>query len=130
MIRRLLRTISTRQLHVISRSKTNIKPDSNSFKQYYLPLHDRISPDAYIPMVLFYPSHSSDHSPQDEIAETPISNRLKYSLSETLTKYYPYAGRLRTEFHVDCRDEGVDFVEARIRCRLSEVLDKTPKKGE
>ncbi|KAI8008369.1 Vinorine synthase [Camellia lanceoleosa] len=55
-----------------------------------------------------------------------ISERLKVSLSETLTRFYPLAGRLRDNFLVDCNDDGVDFVEARVinNFHLSNFLDR------
>ncbi|KAL7193595.1 hypothetical protein ACSBR2_025239 [Camellia fascicularis] len=54
-----------------------------------------------------------------------ISERLKASLSETLTRLYPLAGRLRDNLLVDCNDDGVDFVEARvINFHLSNFLDE------
>ncbi|KAI8008371.1 Vinorine synthase [Camellia lanceoleosa] len=55
-----------------------------------------------------------------------ISERSKVSLSETLTRFYPLAGRLRDNLLVDCNDDGVDFVEARVinNFHLSNFLDR------
>lgn len=120
----------TRQLHVISRSGTSIikpaSPTPENFKVYHLPLHDRMMPNIYIPAIFFYAdiNKAADH-------KSTVSNLLKNSLSETLTKYYPYAGRLRPSgSSVDCNDEGVHFVEARIGCKLAHVLEKDPAKED
>ncbi|WOH04884.1 hypothetical protein DCAR_0624296 [Daucus carota subsp. sativus] len=125
MIRRL---ISKRQLHVVSRSKTNIKPASPTplqLKHYHLPFHDRMMSDVYNPIIFFYPN------PQPLAENTTISNLLKKSLSKTLSKYYPFAGRLSPSgSHVECNDEGVQFFEAQISCKLSEMLRKPPVREE
>lgn len=82
-------------------------------------------PTFYVPMILFY------SNPQQLASKTTIPHLLKNSLSKALSKYYPFAGRLRSAgSYVDCNDEGVQFVEARIECTLSEVLKKAPAKEE
>ncbi|WOG83576.1 hypothetical protein DCAR_0102753 [Daucus carota subsp. sativus] len=132
-LRGLIRSsIFRRQLHVISRSSSNIRPASptpSKLKQYNIPLHDRMIPDFSIPMVFFYPinsNHSSKAIP-DNVSKSDV---LKKSLSETLSKYYPFAGRLCSGSYVDCNDQGVHFVDAQIECKLSEVLEKPPVKEE
>lgn len=41
--------------------------------------------------------------------------KLEKSLSETLAQFYPFAGRfVRDDFSVECNDEGVDYLEARV----------------
>ncbi|XP_042019172.1 vinorine synthase-like [Salvia splendens] len=46
-------------------------------------------------------------------------NRLRQSLSETLTIFYPIAGTVVQNSHVDCDDTGAEFVEARVHAPLS-----------
>ncbi|WOG93670.1 hypothetical protein DCAR_0312956 [Daucus carota subsp. sativus] len=120
--------ISTRTLHVISRSETNVKPASSTplnLKKYHLLYHDLMLPNVYIPLIFFY------SNPQELIDKATIPNLLKNSLSQALNKYYPFAGRLRSAgSYVDCNDEGVQFHEARIACTLSEVLKRAPAKEE
>ncbi|KAL8136266.1 acyltransferase-like [Apium graveolens] len=114
---------------VISRSITCIKPASptpESFKRYNLPLHDRLMPTMFIPAIFFYPSinNSADR-------KSTISDLLKNSLSETLSRYYLFAGRLRSSgSYVDCNDEGVQFVEAQIGSKLSCFLERAPAKED
>ncbi|KAL8097420.1 diaboline synthase-like [Apium graveolens] len=123
--------ISKTQLHVVSRSRTNVKPASPTplkLKHYNLPSHDLMMPDFYMPLILFYPN------PQ---LSTPLASKtailclLKNSLSKTLSEYYPFAGKLSSSgSYVDCNDEGIHFLEARIACKLSEILEKPPVKDE
>ncbi|CAN0839239.1 Stemmadenine O-acetyltransferase, partial [Linum grandiflorum] len=47
---------------------------------------------------------------------------LKWSLSETLSDYYPLAGRVRDNFAIHDFHEGVPFVEAQVECHLSDFL--------
>ncbi|KAI3870597.1 hypothetical protein MKW92_037077 [Papaver armeniacum] len=39
---------------------------------------------------------------------------LKKSLAETLTRYYPLAGRIKYDKSVECNETGVDYIEARV----------------
>ncbi|XP_027081091.1 diaboline synthase-like [Coffea arabica] len=103
-------------------SKVLIKPSlptSEHLKTYNLSVLDQLSPHFYLPIVLFYPPPDSGNSSN----YTTISSHLKKSLSETLTHYYPFAGRLApNKDSIDCNDEGLDFYEARIECKISDVL--------
>ncbi|KAK4370790.1 hypothetical protein RND71_010265 [Anisodus tanguticus] len=48
---------------------------------------------------------------------------LKKSLAECLSEYYPLAGTFRDEDSVvECNDEGVEFIEARINCNISQII--------
>ncbi|KAJ9555427.1 hypothetical protein OSB04_010041 [Centaurea solstitialis] len=68
-----------------------------------------MTPNTFIPMVVFYPSNTDVKMFE-----------LKNSLSQTLTKYYPFAGRHAkiAPSYVDCNDDGVAFVEASIDSTL------------
>ena len=60
------------------------------------------------PTALFY--YSADGSAGAEEVERRI-NRLEMSLSETLTRFYPLAGRYMEDGNwVDCDDEGLSFL--------------------
>ncbi|KAJ9176245.1 hypothetical protein P3X46_011580 [Hevea brasiliensis] len=95
--------------------KETIKPSSPTppdLKTVKLSLLDQFTPVSYIPLILFYPA----------CAER--SQMLKTSLSETLTLWYPLAGRLKDNAYVECEDQGAEYLEARINCPLSEFLNK------
>ncbi|WCJ36910.1 HXXXD-type acyl-transferase family protein [Euphorbia peplus] len=97
-------------------SKETIKPYSSTpqhLKNYKLSLLDQLAPPIYVPVILFYTSTPS-------FAEK--SNRLKKSLSETLTLYYPLAGRIKNSYSIDCNDQGASYIEARIPGEMSMIL--------
>lgn len=60
-------------------------------------------------------------NPKEDIIGTNLIQRLKSSLSHTLTRFYPLAGRIHG-VTVDCNDEGVLFTEARTDVPLSDFL--------
>ncbi|XP_023754021.2 acyltransferase Pun1 [Lactuca sativa] len=93
-----------------------VKPSSptpNYLKTFKLSLLDQLAMHSYIPILLIYESGS--------LTNTDV---LKETLSQTLTKYYPFAGRLRKDgITVDCGDQGVVFVEAKISgCGVADFL--------
>ncbi|OWM73853.1 hypothetical protein CDL15_Pgr018913 [Punica granatum] len=47
---------------------------------------------------------------------------MRQSLSQTLSHFYPLAGRIRGNLHVECNDEGALYSEARVDCHLAEFL--------
>ncbi|KAI4389634.1 hypothetical protein MLD38_001840 [Melastoma candidum] len=93
-------------------SKEHIKPSSPTptpLKTYNLCLLDHLIPAPYAPILLFY-------------AGGIDLFRLKQSLSETLTCFYPLAGKIGSEISINCDDGGALFVETRVNCSLSEFL--------
>ncbi|KAL8242537.1 hypothetical protein R6Q59_012839 [Mikania micrantha] len=95
--------------------RETIKPFSRTpphLRTYNLSEMDFLYPKIYIPLLLIYPK-SSTTGEQKAIL-------LKKSLSQTLTRYYPFAGRLPTpaSSYVDCNDKGVLFLEARSDTQL------------
>nr|GFB64762.1 acylsugar acyltransferase 3-like [Tanacetum cinerariifolium] len=88
MISSLVRFGSRRKLHTIV-SREIMKPSSptpSHLKTYNLSMFDQLAPDAYVPLVIFYPNYSN----------IDLNSRLKLldmkkSLSQTLTQYYPFA---------------------------------------
>ncbi|KAL5552675.1 hypothetical protein UlMin_040076 [Ulmus minor] len=103
-------------------SKEMIKPSSPTpqhLRRYQLSFLDQISPPVYNPCIIFYSfqTHSELINTTNE-----ISHKLKKSLSDVLTKFYPLAGRLTENPFVDCNDEGIPFFEARVKCQLHDVI--------
>ncbi|KAL9998200.1 putative deacetylvindoline O-acetyltransferase [Helianthus debilis subsp. tardiflorus] len=117
-IGKLLR-FGRRQLHTII-SRDIIKPTNptpSHLQTYNLSELDLLIGKLYLPMLLFYPNKDScSLTAQDK------TRVLKNSLSQSLTKYYPFAGRLTTHKtpYVDCNDNGVVFLEARSEAKLVE----------
>nr|GLL17553.1 vinorine synthase-like [Ipomoea trifida] len=99
-------------------SKELIKPSIPTPPEnlgYNLSFLDEPTPHFYIPLVLYYHNHT--HTNQSEIL-----SRLKSSLSKTLTKFYPLAGRNKGQTLVSCNDEGVCFVVVRGEGMIEEVI--------
>ncbi|THG23193.1 hypothetical protein TEA_016035 [Camellia sinensis var. sinensis] len=103
-------------LLVLSIYYRNYKP---SLRDQYCTLH-------CTPVAFYYSTPASIGAGESEEMVGLISERLKVSLSETLTHFYLLAGRLRDNLLVDRNDDGVDFVEARVinNFHLSNFLDR------
>ncbi|KAJ7963154.1 Vinorine synthase-like [Quillaja saponaria] len=105
-------------------SQEFIKPNSptpENLRLYELSLLDQISANVYNPVVYFFASNGTN----------PIrkSNQVKESLSDILTHYYPFAGRIIDNKFIDCNDEGVPYLVASVMCKLNDVVDN-PVPGE
>lgn len=97
-------------------ARENIKPSSPTpthLKTFKLSLLDQMVPPTYIPLLLFYPT--SDHH---------RARQLKKSLSETLTRFYPFAGTIKDNAFIECNDNGACFIEARVSCLLPHILNE------
>ena len=102
-------------------SKDSIKPDfptPEHLRHYKLSCIDQITPEIFMPFVLFYPKDGTANYSNLERHDV-----IKKSLSQTLTRFYPLAGRVKENLYVDCNDEGVHYVEAKANCKLSEFLE-------
>jgi shikimate O-hydroxycinnamoyltransferase len=112
------------QVEIIS--KECIKPSSPTppnLKTYKLSLLDQVHSSIYIPVILFYPINQSiSHHIVDIVSQR--SQLLKQSLSETLTRFYPLAGKVKDDLSIDCNDEGVLYLEAYANCHLSDCLNQ------
>lgn len=117
------------KVEVIGRE--TIKPSSptpDHLSTYELCLLDQFAPVMYIPVILFYDNPLANGGVVDDdgdyVAEKTL--HLKKTLSQTLTHFYPLAGRITsTTFHsVDCNDAGTEFATAKINCPLSKFLKK------
>jgi shikimate O-hydroxycinnamoyltransferase len=98
-----------------------IKPSSSTpdhLLRHTLSFIDQITPSIFMPLVLFY-----HRDARANITTEERQDWIKKSLSEALTRFYPLAGRVKDNFHVDCNDEGVHYVEAKANCSLSEFLE-------
>ncbi|KAH0767065.1 hypothetical protein KY285_002936 [Solanum tuberosum] len=84
-------------------------PTPDNLRRLKLSLFDQLAHRAYVTMLLNYLPSSSDH-------ETISYDKLEKSLAETLTKFYPFAGRFGKDdpFSIDCNDEGVEYVQTKV----------------
>ncbi|KAI3925144.1 hypothetical protein MKW98_009794 [Papaver atlanticum] len=100
-------------------SKEIIKPSTPTpphLRNFKLSLLDQLLPPFYIPIVIFYPANDGHND------QTSNANILKKSLPETLTRFYPIAGRMRDNISIDCNDEGVDYIEAKVNAVMSDFM--------
>ncbi|MBA0759498.1 hypothetical protein Gotri_022382 [Gossypium trilobum] len=51
------------------------------------------------------------------------SQLVKESLSQTLTLFYPFVGRIKDHLSISCNDEGAYYVEARVNLPLCVFLN-------
>ncbi|PPS00746.1 hypothetical protein GOBAR_AA19920 [Gossypium barbadense] len=103
--------------------KESIKPSCPTpyhLRTYRLSLLDQLMPSAHVPMIFFYSPINTDFNHMNIVGER--LERLKQSLSETLTIFYPFAGTIKDGLYIDCNDNGVQYVEAKVSCCLSEIL--------
>ncbi|ESR40409.1 HXXXD-type acyl-transferase family protein [Citrus sinensis] len=112
-------------------SKEFIKPSSPTplhLKTYKLSLLDQLHDHCYPPVSLYYPlKQDTELSISSTDIDQIVSKRLqllKQSLSETLSSFYPLAGKMKDKLSVDCNDEGIYFAEARAKCTLNEFLNR------
>ncbi|KAL2515212.1 HXXXD-type acyl-transferase family protein [Forsythia ovata] len=102
-------------------SKEIIKPSSptpDHLRNLKLSFLDQVEPPVYVPLIFFYQF--------DELCfDADKSKLLKQSLSNTLTMFYPLAGRIHENSSIDCNDSGVEFIEARVHAVLSNVIHKS-----
>lgn len=107
-----IRPIGKMEVKIISRE--TIKPSSptpNHLRTHKLSLLDQIetAESVYIPAILFYSVAAAPAFDSEKLSHT-----LKDSLSKTLTYFYPFAGRVKDSFSIDCNDEGVIYMEAQV----------------
>ncbi|XVF02657.1 hypothetical protein REPUB_Repub04eG0193300 [Reevesia pubescens] len=102
-------------------SKEIIKPSSptpDRLRSYQLSFLDQLTPPVYNLKVIFYMEVCDT-----EANKINTSDKLKQSISNALTYFYPLAGRImENQLFVDCNDDGVPFVEARVKCQLSDFI--------
>ncbi|KAL3603219.1 hypothetical protein D5086_004078 [Populus alba] len=104
-------------------SKQNVRPSSPTpphLRNFKLSLLDQLIPVPYAPLLLYYPMN--DNSGASNLDVPKRLGVLQKSLSETLTRFYPLAGKIKDELSIDCNDEGAYYVEAQVNCHLSEFL--------
>ncbi|GFY89408.1 hypothetical protein Acr_06g0013480 [Actinidia rufa] len=76
-----------------------------------------LAPLAHVACIFYYPF-------PDQSASKAITNQLEKSFSETLTLFYPLAGRYAKEdLSVECNHKGGAFLEAQVSGELASVVN-------
>ncbi|KAB2601945.1 BAHD acyltransferase [Pyrus ussuriensis x Pyrus communis] len=99
--------------------KETIKPSSPTPRHLSstdLSVFDQFTPEIYVPLLLFYPSSSDEevNNIDHHSLFAERSNLLKTSLSEALTRFYPFAGEFVYNVSIRCNDHGAGFHEAQV----------------
>lgn len=93
-------------------------PTPNHLRTLRLSFIDQLSPSAYGSFIFYYLSNGNN----------TISEKielLENSLSETLIRFYPLAGRfIEDRNSIDCNDQGAECLIAQVGCKLSQFLDQ------
>ncbi|KAK7292974.1 hypothetical protein RJT34_15833 [Clitoria ternatea] len=109
-------------------SRKTIKPSSPTpphLKYYQRSFLDQLSVNTYVPVIMFYSaSDVTSHS----TSISSLSEKLKSSLSDVLTLYYPLCGRLKGNDIIECNDAGVLYTEAKVPISLNEILQNPQNK--
>ncbi|KAK2971797.1 hypothetical protein RJ640_018486 [Escallonia rubra] len=99
-------------------------PTPDHLRNFKLSLFDQLAPPTYINIILYYLADDE----QNKAKSAERCTKLEKSLSKTLTQFYPLAGRLIKDDHVvDCNDEGVEYLEAKVYKKLAGFLQGGPK---
>ncbi|XP_022887185.1 vinorine synthase-like [Olea europaea var. sylvestris] len=105
-------------------SKYMIKPSSPTsphLKILKLSFLDQIAPPVYMPIIFFYQADELGSKHTDHAHNFQL---LKQSLSNTLTLFYPLAGRIHENSYVDCNDAGAELIETRVHANVSDVIEE------
>ncbi|KAI7979735.1 (13S,14R)-1,13-dihydroxy-N-methylcanadine 13-O-acetyltransferase AT1 [Camellia lanceoleosa] len=106
-------------------SKEIIKPSSSTpphLQTLRLCVLDQNGGLGHVPIILYYPKRDANFN-----INKKLINQLKDSLSETLTLFYPLAGRVKDDgLSIDCNDEGILFSTTRVNCDMANLLTAQP----
>ncbi|OMO81441.1 Transferase [Corchorus olitorius] len=108
------------EVEVVSREIVQpSSPTPDRLRSYQFSFLDQVAHPIYNPLVMFYQKICDT-----EANKIKISNQLKHSISKALTYFYPLAGRMTSDhLSINCNDEGILFLEARVKCQLSDVIN-------
>ncbi|KAM0064868.1 putative vinorine synthase [Helianthus debilis subsp. tardiflorus] len=107
-------------LEIISRE--TIKPSSptpHNLRTFKLSILDQYMFDIYTPMIVFFPN--TDNTSVKDVV-TKRSKHLKETLAKILTRFYPFAGKVKDNLQIECNDEGIYYIEARVNQKLNDFL--------
>ncbi|KAM0028491.1 putative transferase [Helianthus debilis subsp. tardiflorus] len=95
------------------------RPTSTTDRYYKISFFDELAPSMNVPLILYYSAPPNDlNGPFQNICD-----HLEDTLSQTLSEFYPFAGRYVRELSmIDCNDQGVLYVLGNANVRLLEIL--------
>ncbi|KAI8004438.1 Stemmadenine O-acetyltransferase [Camellia lanceoleosa] len=118
-------------MKVVVTSRQTIKPSNPTpqhLRQLKLSFLDQIQQPHFVPLIYFYASSNSGLNKATN--DRRRSEKLKESLSETLSWFYPLAGRVKDNLFFDCNDQGVPFFEAQVQSSLDHVVGQSKSNSQ
>nr|GMC85567.1 acetyl-CoA-benzylalcohol acetyltransferase-like [Ipomoea batatas] len=114
------------EIHTRLLTEKLIKPSTptpENLSRLSFSLLDHLSPSTYINIIFYYNPPNINHPITPHDHQTRL--HLQKSLSDTLTAFYPLAGRYdRDDRSVKCDDQGVGYAEVEVEgCRIVDFLD-------
>lgn len=104
---------------IVKHSSKFIKPATPTppnLRHFKIGFIDEFAPSINASIVLFF-SINSDNNPKFLV-------QLEESLQKTLIRFYPLVGRYVAETRtIDCNDQGVEFIHAKVNIKLQDFLD-------
>ncbi|KAL3538710.1 hypothetical protein ACH5RR_002076 [Cinchona calisaya] len=99
-------------------------PTPNDLRYFHIAFTDEMSPTMNVPLILYYIKNSSIAA-DDTVS---FNQLLENSLAQILPQFYPLSGRyIKEKRLIDCCDQGVKFLEARVDCHLHQILGQGMK---
>ncbi|KAM0035203.1 putative vinorine synthase [Helianthus debilis subsp. tardiflorus] len=121
MFYQLVNTIRVKTVTAMNAQKQPSKfikpsiPTPSNLKHYKIGFIDELAPFMDVAIVLFFTKNTNHNS--------KFGDQLEKSLEKTLTRLYPLAGRFVEESQtIDCNDEGVEFIQAKVNIKLEDIL--------
>ena len=112
-------SLENMRFEILSRELVKpLSPTPPHLRDYKLCLLDQFIPEYHGGIIFFYSSPPN----WDKNDTKNYCRILKKSLSETLTDFYPIAGRFKDTSTINCNDKGACVVEAKINSNLSDFL--------
>ncbi|KAK3027445.1 hypothetical protein RJ639_041051 [Escallonia herrerae] len=104
-------------------SKKFVKPSTptpSSLRNYKISFTDELAPTINVPLILYYPASNGNTAIASLVSD---SNQYEKSLEHILTQFYPLAGRyIKQSRLIDCNDQGVEYVVAKVNVQLHDLL--------
>ncbi|XP_058195435.1 pelargonidin 3-O-(6-caffeoylglucoside) 5-O-(6-O-malonylglucoside) 4'''-malonyltransferase-like [Rhododendron vialii] len=110
-------------------SRKLIKPSiPTSQKNIKVSFIDQLAPTEYSGWIFYYPVAKNASDDTTNIESSNRQKQLEKSLAETLTIFYPLAGRYsKDECLIECNSEGVVYLETRVGAQLARIVHGEPE---
>ncbi|XP_021724742.1 acetyl-CoA-benzylalcohol acetyltransferase-like [Chenopodium quinoa] len=93
-------------------------PTPNHLRLLQASLFDHVNSPTLMPLIFFFNSQKAS----TKISTNEVLYRLKGSLPNTLSMFYPLAGRMQDANYFICNDEGVPYVHSTVDLLMDDVV--------